>query len=394
MSAAHEFFDIDEFDFEAEKKKFVDNMNFLKSMSVEEATFYKKYEEVQGYRSYVSRSSLVKAKIWTPTDINNEELTLKELDAINPTVVHVTTDDQEFDWLMLRVFCHTMEFSQTPGRFLKFLITDGNVDSPRYLGAVSVSSDVITITDRDTYIGWTPENKLEGKKLVHSAIGSCIMSTQPFGYNFLGGKLVACLVTSGVVRDVWKKLYDQTLVGMTTTSLYGSYSMYNSLKWWHKCGSSAGKIPIKPDDNVYKIWHDYIKENRKEEYNKKMTQKENVSGPVTGAKQRVISMIFQTLNLKTQEYVHGYERGVYYSSFYNNTKDYLCGKITEDKLVMKPLFAEDTKSIVDWWKPKAKDRYLKLKSEGNLKTDVLFYNRMIGMSYDDAKNNFFNEVGR
>ena len=394
MSAAHEFFDIDEFDFEAEKKKFVNNMNFLKSMSVEEATFYKKYEEVQGYRSYVSRSSLVKAKIWTPTDINNEELTLKELDDINPTVIHVTTDEQEFDWLMLRVFCHTMEFSQTPGRFLKFLITDGNTDSPRYLGAVSVSSDVITITDRDKYIGWTPENKLEGKKLVHSAIGSCIMSTQPFGYNFLGGKLVACLVTSGVVRDVWKKLYDQTLVGMTTTSLYGSYSMYNSLKWWHKCGSSAGKIPIKPDDNVYKIWHDYIKENRAEEYNKKMTQKDNVSGPVTGAKQRVISMIFQTLNLKTQEYVHGYERGVYYSSFYTNTKDYLCGKITDDQLVMKPLFAEDTKAIIDWWKSKAKDRYLKLKGEGNLKTDVLFYNRMIGMSYDDAKNNFFNEVGR
>lgn len=394
MNITHEFFDIDEFDFEAEKKKFVDNMNFLKSMTVEEATFYKKFEEVQEYRSYVSRSSLIKAKIWTPTDINNEELTLKELDDINPTIVHVNTDEQEFDWLILRVFCHTMEFSQTPGRFLKFLITDGNTDSPKYLGIVSVSSDVITITDRDKYIGWTPENKLEGKKLAHSAIGSCIMGTQPFGYNFLGGKLIACLVTSGVVRDVWKKLYDQTLVGMTTTSLYGSYSMYNSLKWWHKCGSSTGKIPIKPDDNVYKIWHDYIKENKAEEYNKKMTQKNNVSGPVTGAKQRVISMIFQTLNLKTQEYVHGYERGTYYSCFYNNTKDYLCDKITDDQLVMNPLFKNDTKAIMDWWKPKAKSRYLKLKNEGKLKSDVLFYNKMIGMSYDNAKNNFFNEVGR
>jgi hypothetical protein len=389
-----DFFEIDAFDPIVEKQKFVDNMNYLKSMSVEEATFYKKWEEVREYRNFASRSDDVKYKIWKPTDINNEELTLKELDALNPTMVHVETEQQELDWLMLRVFCHTMEFSQTPGRFLKFLVTDGNTERTRYLGAVSVSSDVITITDRDKYIGWTPKNKLEEGKLVHSAIGSCIMSTQPFGYNFLGGKLVACLVTSSVVRDVWKKLYGQTLAGMTTTSLYGSYSMYNSLKWWHKCGTSAGKIPIKPDDTVYEIWHNWIKENKSEEYTKKMTQKDDVSGPVTGAKQRVISMIFQELNIKTQDYVHGYERGVYYSCFYENTKEFLQGKIKEDQLVMKKLFSDDTTAILDWWRAKAKDRYLKLKSENNLKKDVLYYNTIMDMSYQTAKSNFFQDVGR
>ena len=390
----NQFFQIDDFPYDVEKQKFIDNMNYLKSMNVEEATFYKKWEEVREYRNFASRSDDVKYKIWKPTDIYNEELTLKELDELNPTMVHVETEQQELDWLMLRVFCHTMEFSQTPGRFLKFLITDGNSERTRYLGAVSVSSDVITITDRDKYIGWTPKNKLEEGKLTHSAIGSCIMSTQPFGYNFLGGKLVACLVTSSVVRDVWKKLYNQTLVGMTTTSLYGSYSMYNSLKWWHKCGTSTGKIPIKPDDHVYQIWHDWIKENKSEEYTKKMTQKDDVSGPVTGAKQRVISMIFQELNIKTQNYVHGYERGVYYSSFYENTKEFLQNKVNEDQLVMKKLFFDDKKAILDWWKVKAKDRYLKLKSENNLKKDILYYNYIIDMSYNTAKSNFFQEFGR
>jgi hypothetical protein len=397
MNEDHPFFDVDQFKFDEklEKQKFIDNMNYLKAMSVEEATFYKKWDEVKDYRDdFASRSDDVKYKIWKPKDIYNEELTLKELEELNPTIVHVETEQQELDWLMLRVFCHTMEFSQTPGRFLKFLITDGNSERTRYLGAVSVSSDVITITDRDKYIGWTPKNKLEDGKLVHSAIGSCIMSTQPFGYNFLGGKLVACLVTSSVVRDVWKKLYNQTLVGMTTTSLYGSYSMYNSLKWWHKCGTSAGKIPIKPDDTVYEKWHNWIKENKADEYNKKMTQKDDVSGPVTGAKQRVISMIFQHLNIKTQDYVHGYERGVYYSSFYENTREFLQGKVTEDQLVMKKLFSDDTKSILDWWRVKAKDRYLKLKTENNLKKDVLYYNAIMDMSYQTAKNNFFQDVGR
>ena len=397
MNTEHPHFDLDQFKFnrELEKQNFIDNMNFFKAMSVEESTFYKKWEEVKEYRKgFASKSDDVKCKIWKPKDLNNEQLTLQQLENMKPTMVHVETESQELDWLMLRVFCHTMEFSQTPGRFLKFLITDGNEDNPKYLGAVSVSSDVITIQDRDVYLGWTPKNKLEDGKLVHSSIGSCIMSTQPFGYNFLGGKLIACLVTSSAVRNVWKNLYGQTLVGMTTTSLYGSYSMYNSLKWWHKCGTSAGKIPIKPNDTVYQTWHDWIKENKSAEYNKKMTQKDNVSGPVTGAKQRVLSMIFQELKLRTQDYVHGYERGVYYSSFYENTKEFLKNEITEDQLVMKKLYVDDTDAIMNWWKTKAKDRYLKLKAENNLKSEVLYYSPIIDMSYQTAKEKFFKEVGR
>lgn len=391
----NQFFGGPEFEFDLEKSKFISNIDFLKGMTAEEQTFYKKWFEVQTYQRYLNKSSVVKAKIWTPTDINDLDLTIKEIEQLNPTIVHVKPDSHfEHDWLMLRVFCHTMEYSQTPGRFIKLLITDGNVDNPRYLGAVSISSDVIVITDRDNYIGWTADNKLVDKRLVHSAIGSCIMSTQPFGYNFLGGKMVAALITTSKTREIWKKLYDEELVGMTTTSLYGSYSMYNSLKWWHKCGSSTGKMIIKPDDNVYDVWHQWIKENREDEYKKAMTQKEGVSGPVTGAKTRVINMIFQTLGIKANDYIHGYERGVYYSAFYENTKEFLQNKITEKDLKMKELFKKDIQGVMDWWKPKAIERYKKLHSEGNIKSDILYYNKMIGMTYEDAKSKFFNEVGR
>ena len=224
-----------------------------------------------------------------------------------------------------------------------------------------MSSDVISISDRDKYIGWTPDNKLVDKKLSHSAIGSSIISTQPFGYNFLGGKLAAALVVSKVIQDKWYELYNQKLVGMTTTSLYGTYSMYNSLKWWKPVGASAGKIAIKPDDKIYEHWHAWLKKNKPEEYEKAMTQKEGVSGPVTGAKSRVIAMIFSNCKIKQSDYVHGYKRGVYYSSFYTNTREFLRNEITEDQLVMKPLFESDKDGIMSWWRNKAKNRYLKLK---------------------------------
>ena len=394
MDALQEYFGVEAFDFEGNKRKLIDNLNLLKAMSVEEQTFYKKWLEIQTCESLSSKANTIKARIWTPTDINDESLTIKEIESINPTLVYVETKQQNEDWTILRIFGHTMTFDQTPGRFIKFLVTDGNVDSPKYIGCISVSSDVIAITDRDNYLGWTATDKMDNKRLAHSAIGSCIMSTQPIGYNFLGGKLVAAMITTSTVRDLWKQLYSQTLVGMTTTSLYGSYSMYNSLKWWHKCGSSAGKISIKPDEDIYKVWHEWVKDNCTEKYDKAMTQREGVSGPVTGAKSRVLSMIFSKCDIKQSHYQHGYERGVYYSCFYENTKDYLQSKINDDKLIIKDLFKRDSQAVCEWWRPKAIERYKKLKSESNLKTNIHFYNQMIGMSYEESKSVYFHEVGR
>ena len=394
MDALQEFFGVEAFDFESNKKNLISNLDYLKSMSVEEQTFYKKWLEIQDYRDIASKLNTIKARIWHPTDINDEVSTIKEIENCQPELVYVETKQQNEDWTLLRVFVSTFEFSQTPGRFLKFLIVDRNKPETPYIGVLAVSSDVITITDRDNYIGWNKNNKIKDKKLAHSAIGSSIISTQPFGYNFLGGKLAAAMVVSKGVQDKWKELYNQTLVGMTTTSLYGSYSMYNSLKWWHKCGTSAGKIAIKPDDTIYKVWHEWVKENYADKYEKAMTQKEGVSGPVTGAKSRVISMIFSKCGIKQSHYMHGYERGVYYSCFYENTKEYLQNKINDDQLKMKDLFKKDVTGILDWWRPKAIERYKKLKNEGNLKPEIHYYNKMIGMSYEEAKNAYFNEVGR
>lgn len=371
------------------------NLNMLKSMSVEESTFHKKWVEVQDYVKFANQSGVTKALIWKPSDIFNKEKTLEELDALQPEIVFVEPSDERLcmDWLMIRVFVHTMPFDQTPGRFLRFLVRDSVTG--KYLGATSIASDVIVITDRDKYIGWTKEQKLEGdKKLNYSAIGSCIMATQPFGYNFLGAKLTAAIITTKTVRDVWEKLYRCKMVGMTTTSLYGTKSFYNSVPQWRKCGASAGKISIKPDEQYYKWWHDYVKKEYATEYKNKMTQKENVSGPVTGAKQRVIDMIFKHLKIKGSNYTHGYMRGVYYSCFYENTREFLRGEIDESSLKVKPSVEADINGIISWWKPKAKDRYLKLLENNLLKPDVTYYNKMIGEDYVTAKEMFFGEVGR
>ena len=84
MDALEEFFGMEAFNFDFNKKKLVDNLDFLKSMSVEEHTFYKKWVEVQNYRDVASKLNEIKAKIWTPTDINDALLTIKALENCQP----------------------------------------------------------------------------------------------------------------------------------------------------------------------------------------------------------------------------------------------------------------------------------------------------------------------
>jgi hypothetical protein len=394
--ARNEFFGEEMFDFEAEKKAVIANLDWLKSCSVEEFTFYKKHQEIITQRDKIANAGRTKARIWRPNDLNDEEGTIKEIEALKPKVIctlltkNVESDNE--DWLNLRIFSHSAEHIQAPCRFLKFLVVDEVTN--QILGFFSVASDVISIKDRDDYIGWTHDNRIKDHLLNYSCIATTIASTQPLGYNFLGGKFIASLVPTSVMRNAWKTVYADLIVGVTTTSLYGIPSMYTRLPAWHECGESAGKIAIKPDEKYYELWHDWIKKHRKEEYDRRMTQKEGVSGPVTSAKMRVLHMIFNELGIKQSSYNHGHRRGVYYASVYENTKDFLCKKIEEKDLKMKSSMVGDVQFAVDWWKPKAIARYKKMKQENRLKPEILYYNRMVDMTYDQAKQAYFIDVGR
>jgi len=393
MAGFDDFFDTPKFDFNEEKRLFVENLDMLKSMPVHEQTLYKKYKEVNGhYRDSLDKARVVKAKIWTPTDITNKELTVKEIQALQPRIRIVapkTTD--EMDWNMIRVFSHTMEFDQNPGRFVRFLVYDDA--SGKYLGATSLGSDVIAIGCRDQWIGWDRDTKLQGK-LNNSAIGTCIMATQPFGYNFLGGKLVASMLTTKVVADTWERMYNNVLAGLTTTSLYGSESMYNSIPFWKKLGSSTGAIGIKPDDTVYAKWHDYIKEHKPDEYKERFTKEDSSKGPVTGIKQQIMSMIYREVGVSASKYKHGFERGVYYAPLYENTREFLRGEIEADKLIPLVKLENDVDSVINWWKPKAVKRYETLHDENRIKDGILYYTNMIGISWDEARTLYLPEVGR
>ena len=62
----------EEFNYEEKKQEFKDNLDMLKSMSVEEQTLYKKWQEFNknpDFQKFAYKFDLFEKKIWKPTEI-------------------------------------------------------------------------------------------------------------------------------------------------------------------------------------------------------------------------------------------------------------------------------------------------------------------------------------
>ena len=382
-----------EFDFETQKRLLIENMDYLASMSVEEQTLYKKWVELQEPSMIHNKSEITSLydSQWNPTDINNLEQTIKEIEELEPYVEIVEDSSESTKWTYLRRMIHTMSWTANPGRNVKINVRDRKTG--KLLGQISLASDVTSLGVRDNYIGWTKDDKFKKGKLNHTTIASTIVCTQPLGYNFLGGKLIAMMATAPDIRKYWKDKYGQTLIAVGTTSLYGIHSQYNGIPHYKTLGESAGKISTKPDDKFYDPWHQWLKENRSDWYNAEVNVKD-INGPVSGIKQKILSRIFKECGIKQSQYFHGFKRGVYLAMMYDNGCEFLRDEISESELVMKQKFVDGVDNISKWWKKKAIKRYTKLHSEGRLKPEHLFYINGIGRDWESFKLEYLSDVGR
>ncbi len=391
------------FDFDVEKQKLKENMDYLMTMSVQEQTLYKKWVELQDPTMVKDKSQIASYydSQWRPTNINDKELTIKEIELLEPYVEIVEDSKEATKWSQIRRMIHTMDFTANPGRNVKINVKDRV--SGKLLGQISLASDVTALGVRDNYIGWTKEDKFQKGKLNNTTIASTIVCTQPLGYNFLGGKLIAMMTTVPEVRNYWKSKYDNILIAVGTTSLYGIHSQYNGIPLFKTLGESAGKISIKPDDKFYDPWHQWLKENKADWYMENITRERarnganmgyEANGPVSGIKQKILGQIFKECGIKATEYHHGFKRGVYFAMMYENGNDFLCDRITEDQLVLKDKFAQGVDYINKWWKKHAISRYTKLHDEGRIKPEHLFYIDAIGISWEEMKAKYLAEVGR
>jgi len=352
-------------DLKKKRTELIDNLMMKQSLDARELVMYNKLNEFQRNGFDKGLMKELKNQIWQPSNILDMDTTIVEIADLNPKI-ELVKDEAEFTHL--RRLIHSFEWVSTVGRLVKAIVRDENTN--KVLGLLTYGSDLISVECRENFIGWSNHHKHHLKKINHTAVVSSIVPTQPLGFNFLGGKLIASLATTDFIRKIWKDRYGDDLIGLTTTSLFGSFSMYNGIPLWKKIGTSKGKVYLKPDNEIYSYWLKWVRENHREKYD------EIMEGLKTSAKQKMLNFIFTQLGIKPSDYYVNQQRGVYFSPFYKNGNEFLRDEIGSADLIMKPQIEGGMDYIDNYWKPKAINRYKKLMEQNRINDNILWYENL------------------
>ncbi len=225
--------------------------------------------------------------------------------------------------------------SHLVGRQIYLLVADEV--TCKYLGVISLTSDYMFLEARDTFIGWQFED-ITTKLTYIMNISTCV-PLQPFGFNFTGGKLLTKLVFSEQVQNIFREKYNQKLLGITTTSLYGKSIQYDRLKELKFVGYTKGNSVYKFPSEFVKQCKTYLQDFYKTSPNKKL---------------HIISTTLQKLKLPKDEFMSANPKGVYFGFIYPDAKDLLCNKIDNIKDIKLPSIDD---IFNDWLNRWAKQRY-------------------------------------
>lgn len=398
------------------KDAIVKDLSFVSNMNVQEYTLYQKWQEVQ--RKYPTEESLLmgektlidnrqhylindtKNKIWIPESPNDFEKLRPVLEFTDDSTTNsVGKRNKELSerWATLRVFLSTMKNNSNIGRQLYFLVKDDNSD--KYLGVICMSGDFMDLTARDSHIGWDRQEKTFGGKLNHTCIGSTIVPTQPLGYSYTGGKLLAYLCLSDVVQNLWEEKYGCHLVGVTTTSLYGkakanTLSQYDGLKYWKRMGFSQGSVTYEPSRKTKYMIRDWLKKHHTRKYWEWYHALRKSGQPFKrDHKNRSYLFTFGKLGVDKKIISSEHNRGIYFARLYENTNEFLCGKIKEDQLTKR--FDNSVDALSEMWKKKhASKRVKSLIQRDAFSYDTHFYDDIVYMDWEETKAKYLKEVGR
>ena len=389
------------------KETLVKDLTYASQMDVREYTLYQKWCEV--HEKYPTRTittlfgdehqlidigqqtliDKVKENFWMPEGPDDYE-------KLKPTLV-LSNGDLAETWNTIRTFSSTMKNNSNIGRNLYYTIVDEVTG--KYLGVICISSDFLDLTPRDKEIGWARDIKTQQGMINHTAIGSTIVPLQPLGFNYMGGKLLALLCLADTVQKDWKRQYDDVLVGVTTTSLYGNtksggLSQYDGLEHWNKMGFSSGSVAFEPTKKTMRMVYDWVKENHTRRYFEWWEAKNPKGLPLKrDHKNRTLNFAYGKLDIPKQLIRTEHQRGIYFSPLYDNTNEYLRKEIGDNQLVKS--FDTSEQALANIWKTKyAKGRISMLKKKNTVSYENLFYDDLIFMSWEETKTKYLPQVGR
>jgi len=284
---------------------------------------------------------------------------------------------EHYSNLLSAVSSHNNE-SNIPGRELRWMIFEKRTQS--CLGFIRFGSPTINSKPRNLWLGQAPNLSIFNR---HAAMGFVIVPSQPFGYNYLGGKLLALLCCSHYARETLNEVFEKDIALFETTSLYGSTtdaSQYDGLKPFmrYKGLTESKFLPLLHDEAFHRlhdrftVWNNNQPLTDKKASSKKMKrQTKMISITRNSLKEYGMEEKLDQFNsvIKTALSLTQKKRTYFCEYGYSNVREVILGE--REKLVRGPNWDKFyLENIISWWRKKATKRYEKLKAEGRFRNKV------------------------
>ena len=274
--------------------------------------------------------------------------------AIDPVIYPVEAGSEDSALFRLSTLLWSVPVSRGYGRRMRFLVRDRS--NGKLMGIFALADPVFNLQARDNWIGWTQEDRRQ--RLVHVMDAHIVGAVPPYS-QLLGGKVVASLMTSQEVCDVFTARYNDSqgiiskqrkqprLTLITVTSALGRSSLYNRLKLsdmvdFRRLGMTEGwghfQIPEKLFLDMRKLL----------ELEKHPYASNYAFGQGPNWRLRTIRLVLTKIGLNPDLLRHGITREVYASPLAQGWREFLCGQST-DCIIHRPSVAEIGHMAVTRW---------------------------------------------
>jgi hypothetical protein len=285
---------------------------------------------------------------------------------------------QQFQTLLDITSSH---INKTPvGKNIQLVAKEKN--SGKILGFIRLGSPVIYMKPRNELLGqvWIQQEDTAKRFNASTVMGFVIVPSQPFGFNYLGGKLLSAICTSHTVREICNKKYDMNVCLFETTSLYGStkqVSQYDGMKPYIRFQGLT-------ESDIVPMMHGERYTNLKAFVESKVGDLLAGDTSSTSRKLRTFTKMIaltkaalkgtpegEAFSLTIENAKKLTEKKRYYTSDYGfkNSVDYMNCK-TDTLIPGENYHKHELPNIIEWWRNKAINRYETLKNEGRLRTEL------------------------
>ena len=278
----------------------------------------------------------------------------------------------------------TASFSpdENPGKTLKLVVKEMNTNT--IVGFIRFGSPLINSKPRNDFLGDVPDLDIFNKRAI---MGFNIVPVQPFGYNCLGGKLLAAICCSHASRRMLNQKYDTEFCLFETTSLYGNIkgaSMYDGMRPYLRYkGDTESKFLLTLGEEIYPEMKEWFTERNDGE---ELIHK-GASSRKLKMQQKFLSIIKTSLKEHDNKAYELFSKEIakasdvttqkrfYMSTYgYENARDVLLGK-TNVLTKAENYNRFELENIITWWKKLATKRYDNVVKDGRVRKELEVWNK-------------------